>query len=92
MTETEMMIAYYQRQNQFPPCYNRQTGEDCIDRHPGCHATCKRWAAYQEQRDARYKKKKFDYDSGVILFEAMCRMKKPRHKKTWHTGDNYKKQ
>lgn len=91
MTETEQMILYYQERNKYPPCYDRHTGEHCIERHVGCHATCKRWAEYQAERDERYRKKKFDYDSNVILFEAMSRMKKPRHKKVWHSGDNYKK-
>lgn len=73
------------------PCYDRKTKTDCTKRKSGCHATCKEWAIYQAAKNEEYRRRKFDYECGVILFEAMCRMKKPRHKKTWHTGDNYKK-
>lgn len=36
------------------PCYNKETKTDCPDRHPGCGATCEKWAEYVKLRDAEY--------------------------------------
>lgn len=53
MTETEMLMHWYQQKNKYPPCYDRTTREHCQERFVGCHATCKEYLEYRANQDKR---------------------------------------
>lgn len=55
MTETEQLMLYNQQKSdsQFPPCYDRHSGEHCTERFVGCHSQCKRYLEYRAHQDKR---------------------------------------
>ena len=56
-----------------PPCYDTKTNTDCVDRRPGCGATCRKWQAYMKKRNKEYIRRKAANDLNQGLDE--CRYK-----------------
>ena len=58
------------------PCYDRNTKSDCPDRKAGCAAKCPEWAAYVEERERMYKKRKDNRDLIYGLRDAKRNVKR----------------
>lgn len=63
-----------------PPC-----GKVCPDRFAGCHASCERWAAWETERNAEYKKrlaenitKAYQHEQKLKYERAEARRKRSR--------------
>lgn len=56
------------------PCYQ------CPDRHDGCHAECKRYAAYREERDKDIAERAKRVPMDAYTFDVIQKNKKEARK------------
>lgn len=61
------------------PCYKKDKGIDCPNRHDGCAADCREWANYVKSRNDSYIKRHKDREI-VYALDDMERARARRRK------------
>lgn len=75
-----------------PPCYNRETGEDCKDRCTGCSTICALWHQYTQERNKYYeeRKKQSQAEGDMIAYQVERHRKLKKYRPRSKQGRNNK--